>query len=414
MNWKRTVLAAVLIATCLSSSGCWDRRELQDVNIITAIGFDRITSGGKPVWKLSTYTIIMSGSGSGKSAQASNANTPNQVRGTVRTAYGATIYDAVRNASTRESRQLFFGQTLIAVVGQKTARQGIEEIIDFLARHRDLRLRLWFAVSNTSAEICLQASPEIETLLSTELNKMMAKNEVRGSKSVSSDLLDVVHGIMTPGHEPLIARIVVIRPPEPASPLLSNQNPGQPPNPAQNTVALRGSYLVHAARLVTAMSEDETQGYTFLVNQASGGVIPVTYHSGNPNISLVFRRVKAKIRPEVVNHRIVFRIRIDLETDLQEVKENRFHAMTEKDRLAIEKLAGREVERRCKLALKKAKETKTDIFGFGEILHQRNPKVWHQVASNWDDVFSTLDVRIQAHVDIEHTGLITDPLMPVH
>ncbi|NLC06503.1 MAG: hypothetical protein GX755_00810, partial [Syntrophomonadaceae bacterium] len=110
----------IIILFCLLLSGCWNRREVQELNVSTAIGIDYEVIEGKPQYTLSVLTMkssqqnIIGGFGSSQSkAQTSR----------VVTVQGETVYDAIRNYSMRSSRMLFLGQTLVIVLGEETARK---------------------------------------------------------------------------------------------------------------------------------------------------------------------------------------------------------------------------------------------------------------------------------------------------
>lgn len=61
-------------------------------------------------------------------------------------------------------------------------------------------------------------------------------------------------------------------------------------------------------------------------------------------------------------------------------------------------------------ALKKAKELNSDIFGFGEAVHENYPNEWKHIENNWDEIFKKLDVEVMVDSNLQRTGRITKPL----
>ena len=52
-----------------------------------------------------------------------------------------------------------------------------------------------------------------------------------------------------------------------------------------------------------------------------------------------------------------------------------------------------------------AKEYKTDIFGFGNMLYKTNPKYWNNVKDKWnDELLPKLNVEIKADINLENKG----------
>jgi spore germination protein KC len=63
-------------------------------------------------------------------------------------------------------------------------------------------------------------------------------------------------------------------------------------------------------------------------------------------------------------------------------------------------------------ALAKAQELKTDIFGFGELIHRSNRQEWRKMKDQWDQIFPRLQVEMDIRCVIHSVGLIIPPLAP--
>ncbi len=84
---------------------------------------------------------------------------------------------------------------------------------------------------------------------------------------------------------------------------------------------------------------------------------------------------------------------------------SKFESMNKINRLYENKIA-----ENCKKAVKKAKELKADVFGFGERIHSKDPKYWKTVKNEWNKTFETLPVRISVKAELISTGNMTKPL----
>lgn len=76
----------------------------------------------------------------------------------------------------------------------------------------------------------------------------------------------------------------------------------------------------------------------------------------------------------------------------------------------MEALINREVERRCRNAVARAKGLRSDVFGFGDKLHRTHPQVWRKIENRWEETFPYVNVDIQADFSLEHSGLLTRSL----
>lgn len=448
---KKTISLFLLFALVLSTSGCWNRREVQELSINTALGIDRIVVEGKPRFRISVLTIrpaeLQAGGGGGKSGGGTPGRSQSPLPSLVLAADGETIYDAMRNYSVRFPRQLFLAHTMVIVIGEEMAKEGIGQIIDILLRHPDMRPRTWVVVTEGSALDALQLQPEVEPSLAQEINNLLLRSRPRGSKTQATNLFQLADVLLTPGKEAVVSRLQVITPPEASSPIRqgtsaakngggsgSKQAAGTTPSraassspeaesktpaepyispqdqPQKHTFILAGAAAFRGDRLAGWLNEEETQGLQFITNRASQGVIPVAFDAEEKNASLVFRHAKAKVTPVVENGQIRIEVKIKGQADFLEEK-NAVINLGEEDLKKLEQLGNQEVERRCQMAVVRAQELKTDILGFGDLIHRRKPRVWKEIKEQWENIFPTLPVEISADIKVEHSGLLGEPIL---
>jgi spore germination protein KC len=68
----------------------------------------------------------------------------------------------------------------------------------------------------------------------------------------------------------------------------------------------------------------------------------------------------------------------------------------------LEQYCAEEVQR---LIQKCQQEFKADIFGFGEVIHESNPKQWKDISKNWESTFQSLDINVNVDSRVRGTGL---------
>lgn len=78
---------------------------------------------------------------------------------------------------------------------------------------------------------------------------------------------------------------------------------------------------------------------------------------------------------------------------------------------ALEKSASKYVEDSIVVTIENVKNKyKTDIFGFGKVIHRAEPKAWKALSNNWDDQFKDLQVTVKAEMKIQNMGSVIDPI----
>ncbi len=205
-------LVALLLFSC---TGCWDRKELNQISVCTMIGFDRVVRNGKPLILMSVLSLKLNAglTAGGAGVGGGITNTPSSL-GVIDSAEGETAGDALRNMSLRSPRVIFLGHAEMVIVGEDLARDGIQQVIDFCDRNKDIRYQADVAVCQGSALEALESQPEFEALNSVEILKIIRSSSRRSSKTVPANLLHVIYALITPGKDAAMPRMVLFLPPE--------------------------------------------------------------------------------------------------------------------------------------------------------------------------------------------------------
>lgn len=77
----------------------------------------------------------------------------------VLTSTGDTIFDIERSLAIREGRQDFYGHLKIIIISEEVAREGIEPVIDFFSRRREVQQNIQLAIANGEAREVLSVVP---------------------------------------------------------------------------------------------------------------------------------------------------------------------------------------------------------------------------------------------------------------
>ncbi|WP_269765888.1 Ger(x)C family spore germination C-terminal domain-containing protein [Domibacillus aminovorans] len=75
----------------------------------------------------------------------------------------------------------------------------------------------------------------------------------------------------------------------------------------------------------------------------------------------------------------------------------------------IEKELEKEIKSEIEKAVQQAQKNKSDIFGFGEVVHRTDPKAWKKLEKEWNDrTFAELEVDVKVEALIRSTGLVNN------
>jgi spore germination protein KC len=420
-------LVALLLLNC---TGCWDRREVGTLDVVTMLGFDRIVKDGKPLILMSILTLNINAMG-GPGPTGSGMGVSPTSLGFVGSQEGETIQDALREMALRSPRLIYMGHVLVIVIGEGMARDGIQQLVDFCDRSKDVRYRTEMVTCQGSALEALESQPEFEALSSTETYRIIMNSASRVSKTLPANLFSVVYGLMTPGRDAAMPRMYLFLPPErgsfvrrgPAGGTITLDQQGQQGetgakedfnrvlgveearHPERKTMAMGGTAVFQGDKLVDWLNEEESMGAMFVDSQASGGSIPFAFRSPEKNASYTFQSAKTSVKPVISQDGIAFEVMIKGSGVLTEDRNAAIDLTKESDIKAAEQLVDEEAERYCQEAVTKCQSLNSDIFGFGDLIHKTDPAFWKQIRDRWRDYFPGVKVQVTARFTIENTGV---------
>jgi spore germination protein KC len=381
---KRTFTLFLLIClTSLVLTGCWDRAEVNDLALILAAGMDK---GKKNNIELSALIYIprpqQSGQGSGMSGGSSSSQS------FVRSAEGKTIAEAMTRLQEALTREVFWGQSEVLLIGDELAKEGISDQIDFWMRHSKPRIRADVFVSKGKAKTVLKATPELERDASKQLRKLV-KTHI-GVQVTVKDLSQMLSGESNAAVLPWVENL---------SPSKMDKKKAIP--------IINGAAIFKEGKMVGRLSNKETRGILWPRNEIKSGVITISFKNETGYISLNLLRSHNKLIPSIKNGKWSMRIKTnaDLEVIQNTTNLNLFDPNVIKK---AEKKVEYEIERRERLTFTEVqKELNADIFGFADEFERRYPQTWKQKKDQWNEIFPEVAISFETKAKIERTGLAT-------
>ncbi len=382
---KKSVNVPLLICSSLFFlTGCWDRTEVNDLALIMATGIDK---GKKNKIELSVQVFIPSPSQSGQQNGMSSGTSSGQTL--VRSAEGETIADAMARLQEELTRKIFWGQNEVLIIGEKLAKEGLSDQIDFWVQHSEPRIRADVFVSKGKAKQILESMPELERDIAQQLREMVKSQIV--VKVTVKDLAQMLSSESNAAVLPWVEEL-------PSEYLGSKKKK----IPFVNRVA-----VFKGDKMVGRLNDKATRGILWPRNEMRSGVITISLKNKPGYITLNLLRSRNELVPSITNGkwRMLIKTNADLEVIQNTTNVNLFNPemIKEAEQRAIQEIEGRE-----RLAFSKAqKKLNADIFGFAESFQREYPKVWKTKKNKWNEIFPEVDVSYKTNVTIERTGLAT-------
>lgn len=389
--WLLLVAIELFILT-----GCWNRRELNELSIASAFGFDK----KKDQYQLTVQVINASEISANKSGGKRLPVITQQLAG------GATIFESMRELTKTTPRKIYSSHIRIVVIGEKLAREGIAPVLDILSRDHELRTDFYFIIAKgTKAEDILKVLTPLEKIPSNKLYSSL--NSAQNSWGVTSkiDLHELIFDLVSKGKDPALAAIKISGDPN-IGESQKNLDSVHPPV----TQEYDGMAVFHEDRLVGWLNPFESKGYNFIRGQIKSTIVTVGCPSGG-KISIELLRENTKVKARVNDGKLNMEVKIQAEGNIGEVACGSEDIGNPETIKRLELAANKEIERMATASMTKAKQLKSDIFGFGNAVHRSHRHLWYPLEKEWDEYFVHLPVNIEAELSIRQTGSVVESFL---
>lgn len=383
---KSLPLYLLCIVLLITSTGCWNRRELSTLAIVQALGIDRAENG-----RISIAAQILRPSGIKKTSAAEEGAV------WVVTSTGDTVFDAIRNASLKTTRKLFFPHNKVIIIGEEAARNGVIPLLGFLVRDPEIRRISYIFIAKGNAEPILSGVNEQENILGVAIEGLI-EGAVASSKLPKRNLKDLLGTLDSPTSGSVVPGITIV----------DRKSNGK----SIKAVTLDHTAIFKKDRLLGWFDGRETRGLLWVLNEVKSGIIVVNSpNDENKNVSLEIIRATSKIKPEITDDKLTLTVEVNEAGNLAEQlsaadlsQSDTFHELEIRQASAIEE--------EIRAALAKAQDWGVDIFKFGEDFHRKYPQEWPGLEENWDKEFKQLEVNVEVIAKLSQMGITTTPAEP--
>ncbi|WP_152395279.1 Ger(x)C family spore germination protein [Paenibacillus guangzhouensis] len=384
---RRVALVLCLLLLCSSMTGCWSRRELNELSLTMGIGLDK--RGNR--YTLSVEVI-------NPEAMAQKGSTGSAVG--IYREEGRSILECLRRLTTRVPRYLYMAHLRIMVIGEELAREGISNVLDFFMRDNDLRPDFYVIVAkNDEASDILQYPTQLERIPANKLYNSLENSGKQWSPAEGIHLDELVSNLTSHGSYNAVLPGIEVSPNLPLKAGLANEA-----NLAAQSLKYSGLGVFQGDKLIGWLNEDESRAANYLrkrVKHSLGQVKCGPEGDGVVSIKTDYNRVK--MRAKLIQGKPHITIHLDLEGTIGEVQCG-INLLRVSEIQKIEDEAERGVNELLLDSVRNVqKKYKSDIFGFGQVFHRQQQHYWNRVKKDWVTIFPTVGVEVKTTLKIKGT-----------
>ncbi|MEK5394374.1 spore gernimation protein GerC [Paenibacillus sp. VTT E-133280] len=393
---RRALLLCMVILVQVFVTGCWSRRELNDLAIAVGIGIDKIGDQ----YQISAQVVLPSQiAGSKGGSPQSPVN--------LYKATGHTVYEALRKITTLSPRKIYISHLRILVLGEALAKEGISDVLDFMSRDTDTRNDYFIVVAkDAKAEDALKILTSLEKIPAVRLFSSLETSEKQWAPTSTVTLGTLVTELVSKGKNPVLTGVVINGNVEVGQ---TQKNVETVDSPTE--LKYSGLAVFKKDKLIGWLNPEESKVYNYLTNKVKSTVFYIQCPEGK-KVSLDVFDARSKIKGSMHNDKPEISIEQHIESDLGEVQCRNLDLTEPKTITELEQIANQKVVDLFETTIKKVQqEYKSDIFGFGEVIHRSNPQAWKKLQDNWDQTFLNLPVSVKADIKIRLLGKVTNSFL---
>jgi len=194
---KRCCFIVLIITFIITSTGCWNYREINNLNLAAGIGLDKDSKEKKYI--LTTELLV-----------PKLKNAPSSETSRIIQSKGDTIFKAMRNAINGNGKMIYWSHCKVMVVSEGIAKEGLIQVLDVVDRNPEMRpdISLLIADGQTPEKI-LKEAKDVADVTSYKFRDAV-ENQDKLPNYTKGDTWDFIDDLMKEGIEPVASLIRIV------------------------------------------------------------------------------------------------------------------------------------------------------------------------------------------------------------
>jgi spore germination protein KC len=379
-------------------TGCWNQEELTNLAFVMALGIDKAKNNQGYIL---TFEIVNPANVSASQMGGGQGSPVAVYKST-----GENLLDATRKASKKLSRKIYFAHTNAVVISEQVAKDGIFDLLDIMDRDPVFRTTTQlFITKDCSAEKVVSTLTILDKIPINKIVKSMNVTEGLLGENMKVTIDDFIKDIVSSGKEPFTNGVLL-----PGKQGIGDKMSNIATDKPSVIIEIDGMAIFKGGKLIGWIDGNQARGVVWTLNKVKGTDVFVDWKGKKKAIGVIVRRTNVKLSPSIRNGKPFIQVSIKAEGDIEQVNSS----VDITDPVIIRKLedmAENEIKKEVTMSIKSVQSKKSDILGFGELIHQQYPENWKKFKSNWNEEFSSLDFSVKSEMYIRRNGIRNIPFL---
>ena len=364
-KYKIITLLFILLFS-FTFSGCSNKTELRDRAIVEAMAID--FENGK--YKITLQEYMPSDSKAGEGSESQNIYV---------TTSGKTLFEALKNAESKDGNQIFYGHSRTYLIGKEAADKGLEQIIEFMNSNYQLSLNSAVILTETSAESVLKKKVFAEAVPNITIDRIESCG-----KAPDVAVIDVLRDVYN------LEGCCVL-------PVISPDG--------KEEVKIEKCAVFKEQKPEIFLNTDETMGYIWMLGKISDAVMIAEKDGQRISVNVISDKTNIKMQAQ--NDQITLDVSVIAKGNISEIGVFSNQRIQDEH---IDKIQ-EQIEAQIESQVKNAFETIVinggcDAFYLKQRLKKENKKMYDEIkdtpTSQW---LSKIKLNVSADFSIRHSGI---------
>ena len=371
----------ILIIIILSTTGCWNYNELNNLAITTGIAIDL---------KDDEFEVTILISNSQKQSQASQISASSAVySGT-----GRTIFEAIKDTSMAVSKQIYLSHIEVLVLSEEIAKTKTQDVIDFFFRYPQTRNEFYVVIAdNCKAKDIFEITTPLETFPSQNISKNLEITDKLQGYTYAVTLNEFVKDIIDEGKNPILPTISIIGNKEEG-----NEDKNIERNKPEAYLKLGMMAIFDGFNFIEITNKDQSAGINIIKNKIKTSLLKIPYKDGYIVIELNDSTSK-------ISWDNSFTIKVKATGSIEEIIGN-IKIEDEKEIDNIKMLGEKEIKRLITAALELSKKEEIDILGLGNTIYKKDFRYWKEIKKVFNKQIKNTSFDIDVELELKTKGKI--------
>lgn len=373
---RRCWITIVLLCFCIPLTGCWDTKDLEDYNFVSALGIERVNQ------KYVVYTEILDVASVGKNESGSTNESKSAWVGK---AEGDTVIEAMSKIYKTSQQRLMWDHIVVLILSDTLLKEDMGKILGGVFRFREIRYTPWLFIAKGSIARVLENPPFINESPMATLSHRPDEVFKQWSPFIPIRMLSFSRYYQEPGATLLIPSLRI------DEDTWKNEQKPQP------VLTVDGAYSVQQTNAVW-LSNDQLKGIRWMSPSISRTSVPIKH--GEQSIgSVKIGSPHTKIKVTFSNGRPMYTMMIRIKGYIQELTDDGAESQLKAD---IEQ----EIKSGVIGTYKEAIAKQADIYQLEHYLYTKHNKEWNQLKSkNQSRPDADSLAKVDVNVQLTHSGI---------